>query len=75
MTWIDNTPMDPDGNPLIRLKGCPNCGKGAGWMNQLTYAGMLNAGRDPDPACNRACRLQAEHAAMLAARNTAKATT
>jgi hypothetical protein len=73
-TWIDNTPTDSMGNPLVRINGCPNCGKGAGWVNPITYGGMFSNGSEPDPPCSRACRLQAEHAAMLAARDTEKAT-
>lgn len=65
---IDGTPIDAQGNPMIRV-GCPNCGKGAGWSDVISYAAALNSGREPAGPCSRRCRLQIEHAAGLAARD------
>lgn len=60
--------IDEQGNPLVRLNGCPNCGTGAGWADPLQFFGFKNAGRDPDGPCSRACELQADYAAELEAR-------
>lgn len=58
-------PLDEQGNPMIRV-GCPNCGKGEGWENVITYVGHRNSGRDLAGPCSTRCRLQLEHAEHLA---------
>jgi ferredoxin len=64
-SFIGDQGVDEQGSPLVRLDGCPNCGRGAGWMDPITYFGMRNVGLDPDGACSRACELQAEYARAL----------
>jgi hypothetical protein len=59
-------PIDALGNPLIRVNGCPNCGKGraSGWTS-ITYAAGLNSGRKWDGPCSRSCALQIDYAKTL----------
>lgn len=69
-TVVNGTPIDPLGNPYVMASGCPNCGKGAGWMHPMTYAGRKNSAQigqatDPDGPCSRACALQVEYAEGL----------
>lgn len=68
VTWIDGTPFDAMGNPQVRLDGCPNCGKGKGWMDPMSYFGAKNSGRDPDGPCSRSCALQHDYAVTIASR-------
>lgn len=60
--------LDAMGNPMSYLKGCPNCGKGAGWYNVIQWAAAGNSGRDLEGPCSRRCALQAEYADSLAVR-------
>jgi hypothetical protein len=67
--------VDSQGNPLVHVTGCPNCGDGEGWMSQVEYAGAVNAValygyRHPDGPCSRACELQIEYARALARERT-----
>jgi len=62
--------LDEQGNPMVKV-GCPNCGKGDGWMGPIEFFGARNVGRDPAGPCSRACALQLEHAEALKAREEA----
>jgi hypothetical protein len=58
-------PIDAQGNPLIRVNGCPNCGKGRAWVDVISYAAGVNSGRKWDGPCSRSCALQIEYAKTL----------
>lgn len=65
---------DEGGGPYHKVTGCPNCGKHAGeWLDPLAYVGGLNAGRDRNEPCTRACRYQLEWQAEVAARRLTEA--
>jgi len=64
LTQVGGYVVDAQGNPCVRV-GCANCGKGASWMDPITYAAYRNAGRDPAGGCSRACELQIEYGATL----------
>lgn len=68
---IDGQKFDENGNPYVRLDGCPNCGKGEGWMHPFEFFGKRNSGVpiEGDGLCSRRCELQHEHAKALAARD------
>lgn len=58
--------FDRYGNPMVKTTGCPNCGKGAGWVDILEDCAAANAGRDMNGPCSRRCALQIEFAASIA---------
>lgn len=60
--------LDECGNPISYLKGCPNCGKRAGWYTVIQWAAAGNSGRDLEGPCSRRCELQVEYARSLAVR-------
>jgi predicted nucleic acid-binding Zn-ribbon protein len=70
-TMVDGQAFDGLGNPMVRLDGCPNCGKGKGWHHPIEYFGKKNSGVPVlgDGPCSRRCELQIEHAKALAARD------
>ena len=61
--------FDGDGYQLQGVAGCPNCGKGRGWMDPIGFVARLNSGRDPNEPCSRVCAYQQEWADQLAARD------
>lgn len=63
--WERNQPFDALGNPMVEVKGCPNCGKGEEYMTVVEYAAAQNSGRDVDGPCSRRCALQLEYARSL----------
>lgn len=64
-TWAGDTLIDAQGNPMVRVTGCPNCGKGAGWADVISWAAANNSGRDLNAPCSNVCRYQLEYAATL----------
>lgn len=67
--WERNQPFDAFGNPMVEVKGCPNCGEGEGYMTIIEYAAARNSGRDVDGPCSRRCALQLEYAKTLPLRS------
>lgn len=68
----DEMRFDELGNPMSYLKGCPNCGEGAGWFDVIQWAAACNSGRDPEGPCSRRCALQIQYARDLAVRGGAR---
>lgn len=58
--------FDRHGNPMVKTDGCPNCGKGKGWVDGLEHVAAANSGVNLDGPCSRRCALQLDHAARIA---------
>jgi hypothetical protein len=69
---VDGQPIDEQGNPFVQITGCPNCAERTGpeWMHPLQYTAEINAGREPNGYCSRACRLQHDYQRELEQRDT-----
>jgi hypothetical protein len=55
--------FDGEGNPLIWVDGCPNCGKGEGGVDPTTFGGSFGP-----QVCSRRCELQLEYAKSIGRR-------